>query len=844
MASGGRLRATFTHGVLTTALLGTALGPGAARAQGLETHHPVVPAAGIAAENGPGTLWVNPANLGYDPDARFGLSFARGGLDAPTAFGATIGAGGMGVGIHNQLRPTALGVASDWSLDYATSFALPSRLSLGVLLSWNFIEDANNYVAWDAGVSWRPLPWLGFGSVAQNIGNPDPNGFAIPRTGAGIALRPGSLAVFGVDFVREFGTATTEDSDHLVGTARLRPIEGLYFRGGWDGTVSADGLERWTASAGIEVYLGGVGVGYVGSNDPSGTGQTAFIGTDEPGESLIRSGRRVPMLEIDRPPPYTPRTGLFAGNQKSWLDTLELLRRIEDDPGVRGLAVTLDGASLSFARARELRDRIVALGERGKPVLVYLTGAPSNTDYYVASGAARIAMHPATDLELVGLSIELTQFRGLFDLVGVTPQFVKRADYKTAPETYTDVEPSPANLEMTEALLDDLYGELVDGVATGRKVEASVVRGWIDNGPHAADEALAAGMVDVLLYPDQLDEELDKLHGGSVSTDDLVDLPQPRSPWEDPKQIAVVYVEGSIVAGESAPGGFLAARGAGSKSVVRQLDRARRDPQVRAVVLRVDSPGGSSFASDEIWRATQRLEERDKPVVVSMGSLAASGGYYVAAGADAIWAEPSTLTGSIGVFSGKFSIGELQERLGVTTTVLGRGRNSGLSSMAKPWDDLQRARMQALVDHTYEQFKSRVVDGRSLDAAKVEEIARGRVWSGKRAVELGLVDHLGGFQDAIADARERAGIRASRKVGLVTYSDSGDLLQSLAPSIATSIAGKVGAPRLSDGFGGFGDGWDRLEALLGPIDPLLVPVLHPEEDVWLLDPYTLRIQGE
>ncbi|MEZ4235961.1 MAG: S49 family peptidase [Myxococcota bacterium] len=651
--------------------------------------------------------------------------------------------------------------------------------------------------------------------------------------------------MLGADYSRIGGALPEPAEDHLVGTLRLRPVEGLYLRGGVDGRFDGGGLQDTAFTAGIELYLGGLGAGYAASSDQLGTGQTLMLGTDEPGESLLRSGRRVPSLRLSSPPPYQPRGGLlFNDDRTSWLDTLELLRRLEDDPGVRGLVLTLDGASLSLARARELRERIAALQSRDKPVLVYLTGSPANTDYYVASAAARIAMHPAADLQLTGLSAEMTFFRGLMDLVGVQAQFVKRGDYKTAPEQYTEVEPTPANLEMTEALLDDLYADLVGGIAAGRKVDDAVVRGWIDGGPHSADEALQAGLVDVLLYPDQVDDELEKLHQGSVSTSELDHLPQPHSPWEDPKQIAVIYVEGGIVSGDSARGGLFSGRTAGSASVVRQLNRARTDPQVRAVVMRVDSPGGSSFASDEIWRATQRLRSKGKPLVVSMGSVAASGGYYVAAGSDAIWAEPSTITGSIGVFGGKFSTEALQDRLGVTSVAVGRGRTAASRRCRGPGTTCS-ARGCRPSSTTPTPSSGRVADGRSLDPGEVEDIARGRVWSGAAAKERSLVDDLGGFQDAIADARSRAGIKEANKVGLVEFTESGDLLQSLAPAITQSARGIVRALQPDPPAARV---QEQLEALglVGPdgaFGQALLPVLHPDEQVWLLDPYVLRIGG-
>ncbi|MCA9490188.1 MAG: signal peptide peptidase SppA, partial [Myxococcales bacterium] len=752
-----------------------------AHGQPFPTHHPPVPSAGIASENGPGTLWVNPANLAYDPDFRYALFMTElpanepiAGSLGPTSVAATVGIGGASLGLSNLLRPDGEGGArSDWTAGYATSIALPERIAFGLALNWTFADGEDpNYLAYDAGLSWRPLPWFGVSGVAQNVGSPDPLGLAVPKSGAGIALRPfGRAAVLGLDYAHYFYAqpgVSGADEDHLSAVLRLRPVEGLYLRANTEALADLDGITPLSVGLGLEVYLDGFGVLVHGSHDLVDlVGETVMVGSDEPGESLIRDGRRVPALELDQAPPYQRGRGLFSESGPTWLDVLERLRRSEDDDEVRGIAIELDGVGLSSARARELRERIVAFEAAGKPVLVYLTGAPGNLDVYVASAASRIVLHPAADVDLTGLSVELQHLRGLLDKVGVQPQYVKRAEYKSAPESFTETEPTPANLEMTNALVDDLFAELVRSIAQGRHVDETEVRGWIDAGPHDADHALEIGLVDELAYPDEVERKLSDLHGQQVHPEDLLQQPQPHSPWEDPQQIAVIYVEGGIVSGRSSPGGLFSGRTTGSDSVVKALARARQDQQIRAVVLRVDSPGGSSFASDEIWRAVERVQEKGKPVVVSMGGVAASGGYYVSAGADAIWAEPNTITGSIGVFSGKFATRELQERLGVNTVSVTRGRNADLYSGTRPWDDVQRAKMQSLVDHTYEQFKSRVAEGRHLTPEEVERIARGRVWSGEDAKEVKLVDELGGMQDAIADARKRAGIPARRKVGLV-----------------------------------------------------------------------------
>ncbi len=823
--------------------------------QGFETHHPEVPSAGIAAEGGPGALWVNPANMSYDSDGRYGVFFSRNqSLDSPTSLAITGGIDGLGVGLHNTLQPTGVNgaVESDWSLDYGTSIALPERVSIGLLMSWNFIDNGQNYLGYDAGVSWRPLPWLGVSGVAQNVGSPDPNNEAIARSAAGIALRPlGPLAVLGIDYAHHsapdategFGAGARRDAELVATTLRLRPVEGLYIRGGLDlgiDPVNAE-LKPSGFGAGIELYFDGLGGSYNHGADLDGGDQqySGWLGTDDPGESLFESGRRIPVLTLDRAPQYEPRAMLFAKDPgPSWLDILELLRRVEEERGVRGLVLTLGGIQLSWAQYRELRSRVEALEESGKRVVVYLKGSPSNGAYYVASAASQIAMHPAGDLNLVGLSTELQHIKGLLDIIGVEQQFVRRAEYKSATETTTRTEPSQAALEMTNAYLDDLHSELVTAVAEGRTKTEAVVQGWIDDGPWTPEAAIAAGIVDYLAYPDELQARLDSEHGGAVVARDLRRMPQAHSAWEDPAQIAVVYVDGVIVQGESSRGGLLGRKTSGSETLLRMLNEAATDPLVRAVVLRVDSPGGSSFASDEIWRGVEIVKSKGKPVVVSMGGVAASGGYYVAAGASAIYAEPNTITGSIGVYAGKISAAELMDNVGIGVTSITRGRNADLFTNSKPWDDVQRAKMQELVDATYEQFKSKVAAGRGLSDEEVEEIARGRVWSGRRAHELGLVDELGGLQDAIADARIRAGISPNRKVGLVSYTQGGTVFETLAPALIGKALGPakrlINPPALDPTT-------ERLIELVAPWQPALIWALYDEEHVWMINPWLVDV---
>ncbi len=802
---------------------------------------PLIPSSGVAAESGPGSLWVNPANQVYDPDARYGLWVANDLGGDPTSFAAMAGTGGVGVGVHNVSVPRDLGGGrSDWSLDFTSGVRLPERLAIGFRAAWH-LKDLGNFVSYDVGAAWRPLPWLGFGAVADNITTPDPS--APARSAVGLALRPfGKFATISSDFVHEFDPNTPHNV--ISSSIRLRPVRGLFLRG----NVDADLAGGLTVGGGLEVFFGDFGGGAYAVNDGSDTGLVGFIGTEDPGEALIRTGDRVPVLVLDHRLAYEERSGFLAPSETTYLETLELLRRSEEDNAVRGVAIVLQGAGMSWAQAEELRARIFALQANGKGVVAYLYGSGGSTDYYIASAASHIVLHPSEDLGFIGVGAEQEFFRGAFDLVGVEPQFVRRREYKSAVEQYTNTEPSPPAVEEMDALLDDLQAALVAGVAQGRNLEPAAVQALIDAGPYTAQEALEKGLVDEIAYPDQVEDAIENYLGhGSVNLTDLADMPQPHSGWKASAQIAVVYIDGAIVLGQSAVGGGLFGGGgsnAGSVTVVNALDKAREDDQVKAVVLRVDSPGGSSFASDDIHRAVERIQEAGKPVVVSMGGLAASGGYYVACGSDAIWAEPTTITGSIGVYSGKFATGRLMERVGIHIESYERGRNAGINSSVQAWDALQRERMDAMVGATYDEFKKKVGDGRGLTNEQVEEVARGRVWAGSRGKEQGLVDNLGSLQDAIDDARQRAGIPEGRSVAIVSYSPSGTMLETLAPTQmkVTETMVRTLFPDLAARLETTTELPPFVRTLAQAFAPAMIMADHPEE-VWMYDPSLTTLDG-
>ena len=425
---------------------------------------------------------------------------------------------------------------------------------------------------------------------------------------------------------------------------------------------------------------------------------------------------------------------------------------------MRGVLLKLDAVELSMAQLEELRGLVKKARREGKVVAAWLGGSTSNGSYLLASACDKVYLHPAAGLDLVGISAEVQYFKGAMDLVGVGAQYAQRSEYKSGPEPFTRTGASPAAAEEMGVLVDDLYAVLITGIAEGRGRSPEETKALVDGGPYSAREALANGLVDGLYYPDELGEDLDGVFPEDYHLVSEYGREVDESGWKPQRAVAVVVVDGTIADGRSSPGGLLSGPATGSESVVESLDEAAESSAIKAVVLRVDSPGGSAFASDDIWRAVERVKQTGKPVVVSMGGYAASGGYYVAAGADSIWAEPSTITGSIGVYGGKYNGEGLFGKLGINTEITARGRNASMFSLSRPMDDIEYAALDRLIGETYDQFKERVAAGRGLEPAEVEAAARGRVWSGTRAKEQRLVDNHGGFFEALDDARLRAGM--------------------------------------------------------------------------------------
>jgi protease-4 len=464
--------------------------------------------------------------------------------------------------------------------------------------------------------------------------------------------------------------------------------------------------------------------------------------------------------------------GFFETRPPSIRGLVEAVDRAARDRRVKGLLLRVGSVEAGWARVQELRDALLRFKSTGKPSWAHLE-SPGNLEYLLATGCGKIAMPPTATLDVSGLEAEVTFFRGTLDKLGVEAQFEGVGKYKNAPNQFTERGFTPPHREQMEALVGGLFEQFLSAVAQSRGLKPEAVRELVDRGPFLAKDAKQAGLVDELLYRDEVES---RVPGGNR----MPPAPYVRAgragAFDRRPKLAVVYAVGDLMSGESQDGAF--GNVAGSQTIIQGLRAAREDDSVRAVLLRVDSPGGSGAASDAIWREVQ-LTRRVKPVVASMGDYAASGGFYVAMGADAIVAEPGTITGSIGVFSGKFSMRGLYGKLGISQETVQRGRNASLFSSYEPWNDEQRAKVRALNQAFYDTFVSKAAEGRHKTAAEIEELAQGRVWTGREAAASGLVDALGGLDEAVRLARQRARIPAGQGVQLVVLPETKGFFEAL-----------------------------------------------------------------
>jgi len=484
-------------------------------------------------------------------------------------------------------------------------------------------------------------------------------------------------------------------------------------------------------------------------------------------------------------PDSPPEVSLFGdggGGRRTLRDWLARLAQARDDARVQAVALELDRMALPWSQAQELADAIRQL-DQVKPVHVFFTVGGIGT-YTVAAAGRDVAMEPAGELDIRGLAGEMTYFRGTLDLLGIVPQMIQIGKFKGAAEPMTDKTPTPEFQAEMDKIFDDLYDQMVTQIAQARRLEPADVKAAMDEGPFTGRQAQAVKFVDTLVERGQWQEHVRNQEGGpegavawrsdyglkKTPTPDvsnplalLSSMMQERGETIKSPTVAIVHADGMIVDGSSGSG-LLGQKMVGARTMVRALNEVAADNRIKAIVLRIDSPGGSAIASELIFQAVRDASKK-KPVVVSVSSMAASGGYYIAVGGPTIYADATSLVGSIGVVTGKLATTDTFEKIGMTTHAITRGKNAGLE-LSRPWTDAEAAVVTRHAQTTYDLFVRRVAEGRGEKIAQVDEIAQGRIFTARQALANGMIDHIGGLRDAIADARKQAGLETSNLISL------------------------------------------------------------------------------
>jgi protease IV len=835
------------------AIAAAALAPALARAQAENLRlrasgQPVgiaIPGLSVAGAEEPTALSVNPAGAGFVESLTFQYFHeGRGETGGQAGDGVYLGLpiGGIVPTLSMEwMRPgdrKGQGLPRFRRTAFGLAFANDQVASFGLAGNWYSSPDraVDSLFGLDAGFTLRPWRHLSLGIAALGMS--------------------GRLGGRRVPIRYDFGAATRLLSDALTLSADLLTDDG---GSGWAPVVrsGAAGLgfelgRGYALAAQLGFPLQSGVAGPAGSiygqlavtfNGPH-AGVTLGGGGGAAADRTWLAGARLSTESYRSPSPLAGRAAdvdvskalsrgrsIFGGDRDPYAGLLSRLIEVREDGAAAALVVRIDDLPVGMGRADELRRELLAI-RAVKPVVAYVTGGGMK-EYWVASAATRIVAPPSAAIFPSGLASTTPFIQGGLARLGIAFDVVAAGRYKNAPDPLVRTDMSAAQREATGALLDDVFEREVKGIAEARRLDEARVRALVDEGVFTSDAAREKGLIDAVAFPDELERLVSSLVGRDVALADSWDRSPPRAAqrWGRRRAVAMIRVEGVIAQGKSRSEPLGSGGIAGAETIAKLVKAAADDRSIVAIVLRIDSPGGDGLASDLIWREVMQARRRGKPVVASMGDLAASGGYFVAVAADEIVAEPSTITGSIGVFSVKPDVSGLLQKLSVNPVTLKRGAHADAMTLTRAWTPEERKVAQDQVLSFYDIFLSRVASGRRLERARVDEIAAGRPWTGNQARERGLVDRLGTLEDALALAAVRAG-----------YGPDADLeVRALEPPRPfLDLAGALGfeqespLSRAAASVPGI-----RAVALLGELGPVLA---LPEE--WLYGGFDRRAPSQ
>jgi protease-4 len=761
---------------------------------------------GLAGQGDATIVTVNPAGVGLLDGPQLALALdlsdedraVRSGPGGGVYYASSVGGAlfprlGWGMALE-WLRPARARLTPDPGTPtrFTQSTSLPMGKSAALGLAWHhFFDKGGNLNAldtFDLGWTSRFGAHWAAGMVVRDLGAPEVDGETVQRRyEAEIVTRP-----FGTDRLELGlgGRIGEQDVDLSEGSSvdgwlkwSLRLVRGVYLRG----EVSTDSLHQisttatstsdefvrdYRVSTGLEISFGGLGTTAYGTLTRDSEGDTrasggTFVARLSPKQvpSVLPEGKRIERLDL--------KGGI---GQRRLTSIVAYLRRVTEDDNVVGLFVNFDGVAAGWGSLHEIRNELVRVRAAGKKVFAFMVQA-NTREYYLASAANKIYVDPAGGVRLQGFSGTSLYFAGLFAKLGVKAQFQRIEEYKSAPEMWTRSGPTEPSFRMRNELYDSIYETIISDIASSRGLSEQRVRTLIDNGPYTAGELeKLPDLVDAVVVPDDLAKVVAKEMGRQYR---FGSGPPNRPERWDRRKLAIIYIVGDIVGGQSRTVPVLGRTLVGGKTIAQALAAARTNSEIEAVVLRINTPGGSALASEIMAREVKKLRGV-KPIICSMADMAASGGYFAAAYCDYIFADPMTITGSIGIFNGSFDASALLTKMGLSWTTYKRGAQSDLGSFYRPMTEAEQKFMKQKLHYFYGRFIKSVAEGRDMTTEAVNEVGRGHVWTGKQSLDIKLIDELGGLIDAIDYAKKKAGFRKGEKASLI-----------MLPQIKRSLLSKV-----------------------------------------------------
>ena len=635
-----------------------------------------------------------------------------------------------------------------WIPESPPSWSLGLGIKLGDITSFGVRYESRRYVSfWSIGTMIRPSNSLSLAAVWPDIN--ETNWRAVI---AGIGIRP-------------LGNRLTIFADAKLDSIK-KPWIGLHYQPVTGIELRGMAKTDKSFSLGIDVSFGKIGIGYTAS-------KLAKISEDIEHSAYLRLSKEIRPSVTPTKPRYlklklsgliqdvNPGFSLFGTRVKrTTYELLKLLHKVKEDDNIVGIILNIESFQLSFTQTSEIREVLQEFKAKGKKIIVYAPFLSTNT-YFLASVADFIVSHPLGNVNIPGMYSKVSFLKGTLGKLGIEAESERSGKYKTAPEILSEDSLSPAYREVLNSVLDDYYQYFLQGIEKSRGFSKEDLEGKINYGFFSADSAKKEGLIDTFAYEDQLDSILEARFGKirKISDKSYIEQTFHKNDWKtESAKIAVIYASGSITRGKSGTDPFSGDVAMGANTITKAIKKARKDKSVKAIVLRVNTGGGEGFATDLIWHELE-ITKNKKPLIVSMGPVAASGGYYISCNSDKIFALPTTITGSIGAFSLKMVLSGLYEKIGMKTEVVKRGEHADAESDHRQLTDVEREIIKKAVDEHNRQFVEKVAQGRNKSYEYIDSVGQGRVWTGNQAKSLGLVDTLGGFLQAIEYAKEKANLK-------------------------------------------------------------------------------------